>query len=826
MGKYILDVKDIKLMSSLSAKSLRQILRSKTHISLFIAISFLLLCTVGILSIGASTSLIGNQTNFPSSKSSIECSFAGSSLSHCKQMKTDQKSSQVPLASLLMKSISTGMFPNSSSDKKDFFKAITSFLLREHPVLGLDDFIYLSDSLLALQSPEFIDFIPIDLLTNPRTQALVFAPRNDLTRGFVSYLEDNSAQFRSLPHRIERRVPRNIEPCCDDIWAVVTIEVVSNDDEVSLGKDYVSPPMVTIRMDARKVPDTRNHGFNSERHFLRPLPDELLYLLSGFITIQSEIQNYLSVLGYGGMESRSHVFGRAVAKNVLKSSSSRYFNSSFRQQLDRLLRGRNTDSGTTTTNNNDDDNAYNNQVHSNSRSNSDTETETEDIRVQSQHTTTTSSPHHRRHHRVLRTTAESGSTITSSTSSTSPYSVHIPVMFGAMPSSPYPLHSYWHQHSAALTLLLMLLFSLPAILVGSAFLREVRDGQLHALQTLGVTVMACTGAWLIAGAVILTLLGSVLVLVTAPVLGWSALPPVLALVLFGLSLCPLAFLLAASEHREDIYVYLLITVILIFMLPGYVYYDTTFDIHRLVFVEILLSLLSPSATILALRRMFSALALGEPISVFAVSHVSGVPVFVYLLLLLSNLLMNHLISQWFLGRCHRYPWFMPNRRSGPIRHDSNPLGSVSDISKVITLTRLNKDLKPERESFNLFTSVSLTLHRGQLTVLMGKHGAGKSTLLRILAGLDFPSTGSCFIPYFRGVVRDGSPVRAVGYSQQQFTGFTRLTVIEHLNLYNALLPSKPSASCDSLFLGESLSFKTEMRELLTRLDLWHLRKEQ
>eukprot|EP01041_Mallomonas_annulata_P005171 gene5171-10341_t len=135
-------------------------------------------------------------------------------------------------------------------------------------------------------------------------------------------------------------------------------------------------------------------------------------------------------------------------------------------------------------------------------------------------------------------------------------------------------------------------------------------------------------------------------------------------------------------------------------------------------------------------------------------------------------------------------------------------------------------MKYDKQLFILFCSVSLTLHRGQLTVLMGKHGSGKSTLLRILAGLDSHTTGSCFVPYLRGVVRDGSPVRAVGYSQQQFTGFARLTVIEHLNLYNSLLPSKPSAFRESLFQGESLSFKTEVKELLTRLDLWHLRKEQ
>src|SRR4051812_28123807 len=38
--------------------------------------------------------------------------------------------------------------------------------------------------------------------------------------------------------------------------------------------------------------------------------------------------------------------------------------------------------------------------------------------------------------------------------------------------------------------------------------------------------------------------------------------------------------------------------------------------------------------------------------------------------------------------------------------------------------------------------VSITLHRGQFTSIMGPSGSGKSTLLHLIGGLDRPSSGS------------------------------------------------------------------------------------
>ena len=42
-------------------------------------------------------------------------------------------------------------------------------------------------------------------------------------------------------------------------------------------------------------------------------------------------------------------------------------------------------------------------------------------------------------------------------------------------------------------------------------------------------------------------------------------------------------------------------------------------------------------------------------------------------------------------------------------------------------------------------NVTLDLHRGEFTAVMGPSGSGKSTLMHVLAGLDAPTAGSVVI---------------------------------------------------------------------------------
>jgi hypothetical protein len=96
-------------------------------------------------------------------------------------------------------------------------------------------------------------------------------------------------------------------------------------------------PSVTVRMLPSAVPDTRNFEWSPRKSgTLRQQSGQLLYFLSGFLSIQLEVQNFLSCVGLGGPIIPTKVFGdspdtaflhpntitRNIAEALMKSSNS------------------------------------------------------------------------------------------------------------------------------------------------------------------------------------------------------------------------------------------------------------------------------------------------------------------------------------------------------------------------------------------------------------------------------------------------------------------------------------------------------------------------
>ena len=75
--------------------------------------------------------------------------------------------------------------------------------------------------------------------------------------------------------------------------------------------------------------------------------------------------------------------------------------------------------------------------------------------------------------------------------------------------------------------------------------------------------------------------------------------------------------------------------------------------------------------------------------------------------------------------------------------------------------------------------VNLTLHAGELTVLLGASGSGKSTLLNILGGLDAPTSGRV---WFRGLELTELGSRALTRYRRDHVGF----VFQFYNLVPSL----------------------------------------
>ena len=105
----------------------------------------------------------------------------------------------------------------------------------------------------------------------------------------------------------------NTHHCCDSTWAVVEIINVEQLCHAQTHMRRQIAPRVTFRMHPSTVPDTRNIKWSPRKQGAGGMLDrrqsgQLLYFTSGFLTLQMEIQNYLSILGLGGSVIETSVF--------------------------------------------------------------------------------------------------------------------------------------------------------------------------------------------------------------------------------------------------------------------------------------------------------------------------------------------------------------------------------------------------------------------------------------------------------------------------------------------------------------------------------------
>ncbi|GAB6900499.1 sulfate ABC transporter ATP-binding protein [Kineosporia succinea] len=93
--------------------------------------------------------------------------------------------------------------------------------------------------------------------------------------------------------------------------------------------------------------------------------------------------------------------------------------------------------------------------------------------------------------------------------------------------------------------------------------------------------------------------------------------------------------------------------------------------------------------------------------------------------------------------------------------------------------------------FVALDDVSLEVPTGRLTALLGPSGGGKSTLLRIIAGLEFPDTGTVEI---EGVQATWLPPqkRSVGFVFQHYAAFKHMSVFKNV-AFGLEIRRKPKA---------------------------------
>jgi NitT/TauT family transport system ATP-binding protein len=94
------------------------------------------------------------------------------------------------------------------------------------------------------------------------------------------------------------------------------------------------------------------------------------------------------------------------------------------------------------------------------------------------------------------------------------------------------------------------------------------------------------------------------------------------------------------------------------------------------------------------------------------------------------------------------------------------------MSSNIVLRNVSRNFRRDGKDFLALDDVNLTVHENEFVAIVGPSGCGKTTCLRMVAGLEFPSSGSVEVDGVE-VARPG-PERAVVF--QQFALFPWKTV--------------------------------------------------
>lgn len=95
---------------------------------------------------------------------------------------------------------------------------------------------------------------------------------------------------------------------------------------------------------------------------------------------------------------------------------------------------------------------------------------------------------------------------------------------------------------------------------------------------------------------------------------------------------------------------------------------------------------------------------------------------------------------------------------------------------LLEVRSVSKVFDVDGKSMEVLREISMSVDEGEFVCFIGPSGCGKTTLLRIIAGLEFPSSGS--------VLLDGAPIRGPGPERgmvfQEYSLFPWRTVLDNV----------------------------------------------
>ncbi|WP_186396128.1 sulfate/molybdate ABC transporter ATP-binding protein [Stappia sp. TSB10GB4] len=106
-----------------------------------------------------------------------------------------------------------------------------------------------------------------------------------------------------------------------------------------------------------------------------------------------------------------------------------------------------------------------------------------------------------------------------------------------------------------------------------------------------------------------------------------------------------------------------------------------------------------------------------------------------------------------------------------------------------------RNIRKEFDRFPALHGVSLDIRSGELIALLGPSGSGKTTLLRLIAGLEFPTSGAIFFGEDDASQKTVQE-RNVGFVFQHYALFRHMTVAENIGFGLKVRPRRlrPSAA--------------------------------
>lgn len=117
-------------------------------------------------------------------------------------------------------------------------------------------------------------------------------------------------------------------------------------------------------------------------------------------------------------------------------------------------------------------------------------------------------------------------------------------------------------------------------------------------------------------------------------------------------------------------------------------------------------------------------------------------------------------------------------------------------------------------SLKAVNGISFEIPRGQVVGFVGANGAGKTTTMRILATLEYPSSGRVSVLGHNVVLHPAEVRRSIGWVPDSFGTYDNMTVLEYLDFYARALDFKGPERVERI--AEVMEF-TDLGELRDRM---------